>query len=56
MPKSRQRWRHQLVDFFEGALVEQQLDALAGGELAFFVLAGAPFRAASLLGRGVPAA
>jgi hypothetical protein len=33
----------ELVEFFEGAFVEQQFDALAGGELAFFVLALAAF-------------
>ena len=30
--------RDQLVELFEGAFVEQQLDTLAGGELAFFML------------------
>ena len=33
----------QLVDFLEGAFVEQQIDALAGGQFAFGVLAGAAF-------------
>ncbi len=42
--------RHQLVELFERAFVEQQFDALARGELAFLVLAGAAFRSAALLG------
>ncbi|SPF56256.1 hypothetical protein SBA4_820016 [Candidatus Sulfopaludibacter sp. SbA4] len=46
----------QLVEFFEGVLIEQQLDALARREFAFLVLAGAPVGAASLLGCFVPAA
>ena len=48
--------RDQLVEFLEGALVEQQFDALARGELAFLVLAGAALRASALLGGGVAAA
>ena len=40
----------QLVEFLEGAFVEQQLDALAGGELALLVLARAALRPAALLG------
>jgi hypothetical protein len=31
--------RDQLVDFFERAFIEQQVDPLAGGELAAVVLA-----------------
>ena len=46
----------QLVEFLEGAFVEQQLDALAGGELAFLVLARAALRPAALLGGRVAAA
>ena len=42
--------RDEFVDFFEGAFVEQQVDALARGELAFLVLAVAPFLAAALFG------
>ena len=40
----------QLVELLEGALVEEELDALAGGELAFPVLALAPLGATPLLG------
>ena len=40
----------QLIEFLEGAFVEQQLDALAGGELALLVLARAALRPAALLG------
>ena len=47
---------NQLVDFLEGAFVEQQIDALAGGELAFLMLAGAAFFAATGFGGGVAAA
>ena len=46
----------ELVELFEGAFVEQQFDALARGEFAFFVLAVAAFFAAALLGGGVAAA
>ena len=46
----------EFVDFFEGAFVEQEVDAFAGGELAFFVLALAAFCAASCFGGGVAAA
>src|SRR5262249_14994712 len=35
------------IPFLEGIGVEQQLDALAGGELALGVLRGNPFRAAA---------
>ena len=48
--------RDQLVDLFEGAFVEEQFDALAGGELALVVLAVAALVAATLLGGGVAAA
>ena len=37
----------ELVGLLEGALVEQEIDALAGGHLAVFVLAGAAFGTAS---------
>ena len=43
----------QLVGFFEGAFVEQELDALAGRHLAFFVLAFAALRAAAFFGQVV---
>ena len=46
----------QLIEFLEGALVEQQFDALAGAELAFLVLAGAALRPPALLGGCVAAA
>ena len=46
----------ELVDLFEGALVEQQFDALAGGQLAFLVLALAALGAAALLRRPLAAA
>src|ERR1035438_5143150 len=66
MPKSRPRcvtslssiaaaMRDELVDLCEGAFVEEQFDALAGGELALFVLAIAAVFAAALLGCGVAA-
>jgi hypothetical protein len=45
----------ELVELFEGAFVEEQFDALAGGELALFMLAIAAFFAAALLGRGMAA-
>src|ERR1022692_4036439 len=45
----------ELVELFEGAFVEEQFDALAGGELALFVLAVLAVFAAALLGRGVAA-
>ena len=56
MPKSRQRCVTSLSSLFEGAFVEQQIDALARRELAFLVLPRAALRAAALLGRGVAAA
>ena len=40
--------RDQLVGLFEGALVEQKLDALAGGHLAFLVLALAALGASAI--------
>jgi hypothetical protein len=40
-----------LVRFLESALVQEQIDPLARGELAFGVLACAAFLAASGLGR-----
>ena len=40
----------QLVDFFEGSLIQQQLDAFAGRHLALFVLAGAALFSASSFG------
>ena len=42
--------RDQLVGLFEGAVVEQELDALAGRHLAFFVLALAALRSAAVFG------
>src|SRR5579863_2063592 len=41
----------QLVGLFESALVEQELDALAGRHLAFFVLAFPALRTAAFLGQ-----
>ena len=55
MPKSVAAVGDELVGLFEGAFVEQQLDALAGGELAVLVLALAAFGATALLGQGVAA-
>ena len=43
--------RDQLVGLFEGALVEQKLDALARRHLAFFVLALAALRASAFFGK-----
>ncbi len=40
----------QLVGFFEAGFVEQELDALAGGHFAFFVLAFAALGAAAVFG------
>ena len=40
----------ELVEFFEGVLVEEQFDALASAEFSFLVLAGAALRASALLG------
>ena len=46
----------QLVEFLERAFVEQQVDALAGGEFAFVMLAGFAFLSAPGFGVGVAAA
>ena len=46
----------ELVEFLEGAFVEQQIDAFAGGEFAGLVLALAAFGAAAFFGCGVAAA
>ena len=55
MPKSRQRWVTELVELVEGAGVEQQLDALARGQLAGLVLlADALLAAAELCCRKPP--
>jgi hypothetical protein len=43
--------RDQFVGFFEGAVVEQKLDALAGRHLAFFMLAFAALLASAGLGK-----
>ena len=42
--------RDELVELFERAGIEQEIDPLAGGQLAGFVLAAQPLRAAALLG------
>ena len=42
--------RDQLVQLFKSAFVEQQFDALAGGELALGVLRGNPLRATAQAG------
>jgi hypothetical protein len=41
---------HQLVEFLEGVLVQQEFDSLTGAELAFLVLPGAALRSPALLG------
>jgi hypothetical protein len=46
----------QLIGFDEGAFVEEEIDAFAGGELALGVLAFATFVAASGFSTGVAAA
>jgi hypothetical protein len=46
----------QLIGFNEGAFVQQQIDAFAGGELAFGVLALTASFAASGFSAGVTAA
>src|SRR6266851_2690256 len=43
--------RDQLVGLFEGAVVEQELDALPRRHFALFVLALAPLRASALFGK-----
>ena len=45
----------ELVGLFEGALVEEELDALAGGHFALLVLRGAAGFASAGLGEGVAA-
>src|SRR5207248_3032570 len=45
--------RYQAVSLFEGALIEQELDALAGTHLAFFVLPRPPLFAAASLGQRI---
>jgi hypothetical protein len=47
---------NQLVHFFKGAFIQQQIDAFAGRELALFVHPRAAFFSASRLRRGVAAA
>ncbi len=44
---------HKLVGLLEGALVEEEVDALTGGELAGGTLAGAALGASALFGDGV---
>ena len=44
---------YEFVGLFEGAFVEEEVDALAGGELAGFGLAGAALGASALFGDGV---
>jgi hypothetical protein len=46
---------YELVGFLEGAFVKQQRNALAYGELAFFVLSLAPLFAAAFFGKTVTA-
>jgi hypothetical protein len=48
--------RDQLVDFLERALVKQELDSFARGELALLMLARAAVRSSALLGSRVAAA
>jgi hypothetical protein len=48
--------RDELVELFEGAFVEEQFDALAGGKLALVVLAVLAVLAAALLCSSVAAA
>jgi hypothetical protein len=43
----------ELVDLFEGTAVEQQVDALARGQLARLTLAAQPFFAAPELGASI---
>ena len=45
-----------LIELLEGAFVEQKLDALAGAELSFLVLARGALGAAARFGFGVAAA
>lgn len=46
----------ELVEFFEGPFVEEEMDALAGGEFAVGVLAGLALGATSGEGGGLSAA
>ena len=46
---------HELVEFLEGAFIQQQFDSLARAQLAFLVLAFAPLGSAALLGFLIPA-
>jgi hypothetical protein len=46
----------QLVELFEGPLIQEQVDALAGRELSFLVLPGPPLVTAASFRRGMPAA
>ncbi len=45
----------ELVELLKGVLVDQELDAFAGGEFAFLMLAGAALRTPALVGSLVPA-
>ena len=56
MPKSVAAMPHQLVHLFEGAFVEQQIDALARRELALLMLPLHALFAAARFGIGVTAA
>ena len=56
MPKSWQRCVTSLSDLLERAFIEQEFDALAGGQLAFLVLPLAPLRSAAGFGGRVPPA
>ena len=44
---------YEFVGLFEGAFVEEEVDALAGGELAGFGFAGAALGASAFFGDGV---
>ena len=44
---------YQLIGFLECAVIEQELDALAGGHLAFFVLPFATLRPAAFFGQAI---
>ena len=44
---------YQLIGFLEGAVIEQELDALAGGHFAFLVLSLAALRSAALFGQAI---
>src|SRR6202034_3571464 len=45
--------RDELVGFFEGAIVEQELNALPRGHFAFLMLAFAPLLASTFLGKSI---